>query len=196
MSETLTGKHVYSGDGPRQDSDVSEPDPLASEGEVDDQPTAALEPPLAVPTPGPATEERVTCPECGTVAMVALTRRESADFCEECDYPLFWTPSKVVLDTAATAGESLRRLPGASGRTVVASIPCPHCAEGNLLTAEVCIRCGGLMNPPAPAPVVVAPPPPPAPEPEPAPGTPLWVWLVLGATLFLLVALIVYFIAR
>lgn len=189
MSDTLTGKHVLSGEEP-DGAGLS-----AQETFVDDQPTASLAPPLAVPTPTYAPEEQVTCPECGTVAMVALTRREADDFCVQCDYPLFWTPSKVVLDTGSTSGDSLRRLPGTSGRVMVGSAPCPHCAEGNLLTAAVCARCGGLMNPPAPAPVVVAPPPPPPPAPAPKARTPLWVWLVAGSTLLLLVAMVVYFFA-
>lgn len=186
MSETLTGRHVLSGDEPER------PDATA---DIDDQPTEALAPPLAIPVPTNAPPEQVTCPECGTVAMVALTRRESTDFCVTCDFPLFWTPSKVVLDTGDTAGESLRRLPGTSGRATVGSATCPHCAEGNLITAEICIRCGGLMNPPAPVPVVAAPPPPPPPPaPEPKAKTPLWVWIVGGITLLLLVALVVYFV--
>lgn len=187
MSETLTGRHVLSGDEPGQ--------PVVA-AEIDDQPTETLAPPLGVPMPTNAPSEQVTCPECGTVAMVALTRRESTDFCVSCDFPLFWTPSKVMLDTGDTTGESLRRLPGTSGRTTVGSTPCPHCAESNPVTAEVCLRCGGLMDPPAPAPVVVAPPPPPpAPAPEPKATTPLWVWVLGGATLLLLIALIAYVVA-
>lgn len=188
MSETLTGKHVLSGDEPGGDAPAAD-EPTA------DAPTQALAPPLAVPIPTSAPDEQVTCPECGTVAMVALTRRESDDFCAQCDYPLFWTPSKVVLDSGTLAGDSLRRLPGTSGRVMVGSVPCPHCAEGNLLTAALCARCGGDMNPP-PAPVVIAPapPPPPAPEPEPTKSVPWWVWAVGGVTLLLLIALIVYFV--
>ena len=194
MSDTLTGKHVLSGDEP-DDTGAGEPRPPFPVGQgVDDQPTQSLAPPLAVPTPTSAPEEQVTCPECGTVAMVALTRRESGDFCVQCDYPLFWTPSKIQLDSGNTAGESLRRLPGTSGRVMVGSTPCPHCAEGNLLTAEVCARCGGLMNPPAPAPVVAAPPPAPAPVPEPKKPIPWWVWALGGSTLLLLIALVVYFV--
>lgn len=187
MSETLTGRHVRSGD---------EPERMATALEIDEQPTETLAPPLGVPVPTDAPAEQVTCPECGTVAMVALTRRESADFCVSCDFPLFWTPSRVLLDTGDTTGESLRRLPGTSGRATVGSATCPHCAEGNLLTAEVCVRCGGLMDPPAPEPVVEAPPPPPpAPAPEPQATTPLWVWILGGATLLVLVALIAYVVA-
>lgn len=189
MSDTLTGKHVFSGDDP-DDTGSGAPAPLFA----DEQETATLSAPLAVPTPTSAPAEQVTCPECGTVAMVALTRRESDDFCVQCDYPLFWTPSKVVLDSGTTAGESLRRLPGTSGRVMVGSTPCPHCAEGNLLTAEICARCGGQMNPPAPAPVVAAAPPPPAAVVEPKKPIPWWVWVIGGTTLLLLIALVVYFV--
>ncbi|MFC6344237.1 hypothetical protein ACFP8W_19805, partial [Nocardioides hankookensis] len=137
MSETLTGKHVSSDERPPKagpDQDATAPTPVP----IEDQPTTAqgsLAPPLAVPTATAAPEEQVTCPECGTVAMVALTRREADDFCKQCDYPLFWTPSKIVLDSGSTSQESLRRLPGTAGRALVGSVPCPHCAEGNLLTA-------------------------------------------------------------
>ncbi len=186
MSDTLTGRHVLSGDEP-------EPGPLPLY--ADEQPTQALEPPLAVPTPTSAPDEQVTCPECGTVAMVALTRRESEDFCRSCDFPLFWTPSKVVLDSGSTAGDSLRRLPGTSGRVTVGSIECPTCSEGNVVTAETCVRCGGPMVLP-PEPVVVVPPPPPPPAPEPVQRTPLWVWILGGSTLLLLIALVVYFLVR
>ncbi|WP_156391219.1 MULTISPECIES: hypothetical protein [unclassified Nocardioides] len=196
MSETLTGKHMSSGEGPQGSTPGSAQDATASMPVPgDDQATTSLAPPLAVPTATGAPEEQVTCPECGTVAMVALTRREADDFCVQCDYPLFWTPSKIVLDSGTTSQESLRRLPGTSGRALVGSVPCPHCAEGNLLTAELCSRCGGLMNPPAPAPVVAAPPPPPAPAPEPTTPVPWWIWAVGGTTLLLLIALIVYFVS-
>ena len=189
MSETLTGKHAFSGGEPDGSN------PLAPPLYSDEQPTQALAPPLAVPTPTSAPDEQVTCPECGTVAMVALTRRDSDDFCRQCDYPLFWTPSKIVLESGSTTGDSLRRLPGTSGRVMVASVPCPHCAEGNLLTAVLCARCGGDMNPPVPAPVVAAaPPPPPAPAPAPKQPVPWWVWALGGTTLLLLIALVVYFV--
>src|SRR6185312_7518191 len=72
----------------------------------------------------PALAETITCPECGTIAQVTLNRRESIDFCRNCDYPLFWTPSKVVRDSSDTGDESLRRLPGQAGRATVASLPC------------------------------------------------------------------------
>ena len=190
MSDTLAGRHVLSGDEPERSGL-----PLYA----DEQPTQALDalaPPLAVATPTNAPDEQVTCPECGTVAVVALTRRESEDFCRTCDFPLFWTPSKIVLDAGTTAGDSLRRLPGTSGRVTVGSIECPTCAEGNVVTAEVCLRCGGPMVLP-PAPVVVAAPPPPPPAPEPAPErTPLWVWILGGSTLLLLLALVLSFVTR
>jgi hypothetical protein len=197
VSETLTGRHALSGDEPDDVNMQSNADGLADPDDDTRSMEPPLQPPLALPTPGAFTEHQITCPECGTVAMVALSRRESSDFCARCDYPLFWTPTTIVLDASASNGESLRRLPGAAGQAVVASVPCPHCAEGNALAAVVCVRCGGLMNPPEPAPVVVAPPPPlPTPAPEPERTLPLWVWLVGGTTLLLLMALVVYFFAN
>src|SRR4051794_15838214 len=105
----------------------------------------------------PSSGVAVTCPECGTRASVALTRRESTDFCTRCDFPLFWTPQTIQIGDRATAQESLRRLPGTAGKVTVASTACPHCGEANPLIAETCARCG--------LPMVLAPAPPPAPEP-------------------------------
>jgi hypothetical protein len=162
-------------------------------------PTAPVEapPPPQAPRPAPsassAVRETVTCPECGAVQDVLLNRREASDFCHACDFPLFWTPSQVLRERLARdEGESLRRLPGTVGRSTLASIPCPHCAELNTVAAQVCIRCGLSMHPVAP-PVVayVPPPPPPAPAPVeiiPERGVPWWVWAILG---FLVVVAVV-----
>lgn len=152
-------------------------------------PTAA-----AVVMPAAATEV-ITCPECGTVAEVTLNRRESMDFCRTCDYPLFWTPAKVVRDPLSSTDESLRRLPGTVGRATVASLACPFCAEPNALSAQTCVRCGRPMHPvaePEPAPVVIAPPPPPPPaEPEPEAKVSWWVWALLALGAAALITLVV-----
>jgi hypothetical protein len=147
-------------------------------------------------TIGPVEGQRheVLCPECGTAGTVAPTRRESADFCAHCDFPLFWTPAAVELDRhQGAATEALRRLPGTAGRVTVASTPCPTCAEANPIGSETCHRCGGPMVL-APVtqvvPVVAAPAPAPVSSPAPS-GSPWWWWLVGGATLVALVALIV-----
>ena len=148
----------------------------------------------------PPDTEYLTCPECGTGATVTLNRRLSEDFCRKCDYPLFWTPSAVVLDRGGLGDDSLRRLPGTTGRALIASVPCPHCSELNPVTAESCVRCGRPLHvkaeaAPPPKPVYM-PEPEPWYEPPPEPGTPLWVWvaafvitigvalsIILGATL-------------
>lgn len=147
-------------------------------------PAAAMPPPAA---------ETVTCPECGTIAQVTLNRRESLDFCRTCDFPLFWTPTKVVRDPSDSTDESLRRLPGQAGRATVASLACPFCYEPNALSAQTCIRCHRPMHPveqpPPPAPVYVAPPAPVVVE------TPKkvawWVWALLALGAAALVVLIV-----
>jgi len=172
------------------------PEPLSA------APTASL-PTVPAPAAAPAVEvdrEQVVCPECGNPAEVTLNRRDAVDFCARCDYPLFWTPSAVIRDSGAGTGESLRRLPGAAGRVTVASVPCPTCAESNLVGAELCVRCGGPMvlplAEPEPEPVVVAEPEPLPPlEPEPT-GVAWWWWVVGAATLVALIALIVVAIAR
>lgn len=137
----------------------------------------------------------VSCPECGTSAMVTLNRRDAHDFCRNCDYPLFWTPNAIVRDgNGFTSGESLRRLPGTLGRATVAFTPCPHCAEPNTITAVTCVRCHLPMviveALPEPVPVYVPPPPEPEPEPE-ARGVPWWVWALLAAGAVITITLIV-----
>jgi hypothetical protein len=140
----------------------------------------------------PSVAETVTCPECGTIAQVTLNRRESIDFCRNCDYPLFWTPSKVMRDASGTSEESLRRLPGQAGRATIASLPCPFCYEPNALSAQTCIRCQRPMHPveapPPPAPIYIAP------EPvvvEPVKKVAWWVWALLGLGAAALIVLIV-----
>jgi uncharacterized paraquat-inducible protein A len=141
--------------------------------------------------------ELMICPECGSSAMVTLNRRESRDFCRKCDFPLFWTPSTVLRDpTAQSAEESLRRLPGTVGRATVASQRCPHCAEPNALSAQVCVRCGLSMHveapPPPPEPVYLPPPEPVYYEPEPEPDRiDWWVWVLIGLSLVVIVVLVV-----
>jgi hypothetical protein len=141
-------------------------------------------PPPVSPTHSPAPpveRESVTCPECGTPGTIVVSRRDAADFCATCDFPLFWTPSRVLLDRASLSDESLRRLPGTVGRVAIASFPCPHCSEPNAVSAIDCIRCGRPLHPVRmrmPEPVYVAPPPPVYEEPEPEPSTPWWVWLL------------------
>jgi hypothetical protein len=140
--------------------------------------------PIGTVPPPAAARDRVSCPECGAVQDVYLNRRDAADFCHSCDFPLFWTPSEVIRERGAGDGEALRRLPGTVGRTTLASTPCPHCAELNLVSAEVCIRCGQPMHPvveaPPPPQAVYVPPPPPLIEPEPERGVPWWVWAIAG----------------
>jgi hypothetical protein len=152
---------------------------------------------VPVPLPAAATE-LVSCPECGTTAMVTLNRRDSRDFCRNCDYPLFWTPSRVLTDRELDANDqALRRLPGTVGRATVASLICPHpnCGEPNPVTAQTCVRCGlplHVVAPPPPPPVVYVPPPPaPVLAPEPEQRVAWWVWALIGVGLAITVVLVV-----
>ncbi|MFL6162095.1 MAG: hypothetical protein ACJ74U_07700 [Jatrophihabitantaceae bacterium] len=134
----------------------------------------------------------ISCPECGAPGMVDPTRRDAGDFCRACDFPLFWSKDRISIGTPSDAGDdSLRRLPGALGRVVIASAPCPHCNELNLPTAVYCIRCGSAMQfvpppPPVPRPVYVPAPEPPRPAPpEPEPER-LWFWWLVLIAMFVL----------
>jgi hypothetical protein len=155
--------------------------------------------PAAAPTaaaPAPAATELISCPECGTTAMVTLNRRDAGDFCRNCDYPLFWTPSRVLTDAdSGSNDQALRRLPGTVGRATVASLTCPHCAEPNAVTAENCVRCGLPLRlvaaPPPPPPPIVYVPPPPVVEPVPEQHVAWWVWALIAFGLVVTVTLIV-----
>jgi hypothetical protein len=184
---------------------VGRPEPVLGQDE-----TMVLDRVLAPPTTGPAsvvrpapsavapvlpaaTTELLTCPECGTAAHVTLNRREATDFCRVCDYPLFWTPSKILRDPSDRGDESLRRLPGTVGRATLAALACPFCSEPNALTAQTCVRCGRPLHPvEAPPPPQVYLPPPPAPvEPEPESKVAWWVWALLAFGAAALITLIV-----
>lgn len=135
----------------------------------------------------------VTCPSCGTVSHFDQMRRDAQEFCRRCDYPLFWVRSSDAPVGPASEGDvGLRRLPGAGGRQVVASLGCPSCNEPNLYTSTICIRCGADLHPVAPMPVVeVAPPPPPPPPPEPEPPVgPIWPYYVALIGVPVIIALI------
>lgn len=113
----------------------------------------------------------VECPGCGAGVEIEPGSRSASLFCSRCDYPLFWVrPPHLDEEPVDLAGSVLRRRPGASGIRLPATVPCPACAELNVVVAVVCIRCGSPMHPepePEPEPVVVVEaPPPPEPEPE------------------------------
>ena len=141
--------------------------------------------------------ETVTCPECQTVAVATMNRRDAHDFCANCDYPLFWVPSKVFRDRGDGADASLRRLPGTLGQADRAAFPCPNCSEPNIVTATVCIRCGALLRPVAPtAPIYVAPPQPPEPVPVPEEvviPTPWWMYAGVAFAVLIPIILIVLY---
>lgn len=123
-------------------------------------PAAAVPERRSVVGESPATT--LTCPECGTRTTVTLSRRDSQDFCPSCDYPMFWArPEQVAGLPDAGGDDARRRLPGASGASQLATVPCPSCGELNLPGAWLCIRCDASM--------IVAPPPEPEPIPMPVP---------------------------
>ena len=172
--------------------EADEPPPLLVRG---------YQPPPAAAMPDPRTTgatDVVTCPECGQLATVNMARRSADDFCRNCDFPLFWAKGTVIAPEGQETGASLRRLPGTVGRAATASLICPHCAEPNSPTAEICVRCALSLHPvdipepepePEPEPIIVFRPDP-EPEPEPGPGFDWW-WVVAGVMALIAVALIV-----
>lgn len=146
-------------------------------------------PPAAGAAADVAPSEVIVCPECGTPSPVALSRRDAHDFCPVCDYPLFWArPQDRVGDVQDGVDDARWRSPGTSGALLLATVPCPACAELNLPSARVCVRCGADMTPPPPAvpapvpmPVPPAPAPPPPPPPQPRVRFPWWWYLAMLA---------------
>jgi hypothetical protein len=136
----------------------------------------------------------ITCPECSAAAMVEFTRRDALDFCQRCDFPLFWSRDQVVIgDPIDSNDDALRRLPGTLGRVEIASAPCPHCNEPNLPTATLCVRCGLSMR-------ASAAPAPPRPRQAPLPEPPMepleddqsrwWIWLLVLLTVLLVAGIV------
>jgi hypothetical protein len=130
----------------------------------------------------------ITCPDCGTVTAFDQIQRDSTEFCQHCDYPLFWArPDGPTLVSTNGTDVSRRRLPGTGGRLVIGSRPCPVCGEQNPLNGVHCIRCSSLLDPP---PVVATPAPqppgPPALPPPPVPAKNWWPWIALGVGVVIL----------
>jgi hypothetical protein len=160
---------------------------------VDADATAAMRLPYATAVSN-AGVEVLSCPECGAMQQVSLSRRDASDFCRSCDYPLFWTPARVQRDRDDAGSDlSLRRLPGTVGRATIASLRCPHCFEPNAVTAQTCVRCGLPMvvaeQPPPPT-VYVPPPPPPPVQLVPDKGVAWWVWALIGLAVTATVVLV------
>ncbi|ACV77455.1 hypothetical protein [Nakamurella multipartita] len=173
---------------------------------VDESPqlVRGYQPPPATELPDRRTSgatDVVTCPECGQLATVNMARRSADDFCRTCDFPLFWAKGTVIAPDGEESGASLRRLPGTVGRAATASLICPHCAEPNAPSAEICVRCALSLHPvdipepepqPEPEPIIVFEPDP-EPEPVPAPGFDWW-WVVAGVMALVAIVLIVLLI--
>ncbi len=131
--------------------------------------------------PDAPAEVAIVCPECGAPSTVSLARRDAGDFCPICDYPMFWARPQDRKGAAQDGVDDARwRSPGASGASLIATVPCPACQELNVPSAVVCVRCGADMNPPPPPepePVPlpeIAPAPQEIREPEPAEPFPWW----------------------
>jgi hypothetical protein len=128
----------------------------------------------------------IVCPECSHITSLVAVRRAAEEFCEHCDYPLFWAPSAVPMASPGSSNAAtMRRLPGAAGRRQIGTRVCPSCGELNQHKVTHCVRCTSELDP---KPVVEPPPPPPVvrvlepePEPVPVPKRPWWIWLLVTA---------------
>jgi len=188
--------------GPAPGPIVVDADPDTADTAVaSPMPVRGYQPPPVAALPDQRTASAtdvVTCPECGQLATVNMARRSADDFCRNCDFPLFWAKGTVITPEGQETRASLRRLPGTVGRAGTASLICPHCAEPNSPTAEICVRCTLSLHPveipePEPPPLIAFEPPPlpePEPEPEPAPRFDWW-WVVAAIMAVLAVVLIV-----
>jgi uncharacterized paraquat-inducible protein A len=140
----------------------------------------------------------IVCPECGTRAELPAIRRSSDEFCQHCDYPLFWVSSAIaVTKPGANSDTTLRRLPGAGGRQRVGSKVCPECGELNPITETHCLRCRAALDPKEPEPVVIAPAPAPpvVQRPTPPPPPPVvpmpWWRYAAGAAIAVIVGTVI-----
>jgi len=119
----------------------------------------------------------ITCPDCGTVTAFDQIQRDSTEFCQHCDFPLFWArPDGPALVSSNGTDVSRRRLPGTGGRVVVGSRSCPVCGEQNPLNGVHCIRCSSLLDPP------------------PAPTRNWWPWIALGVGVVILLVGLAFWI--
>lgn len=137
----------------------------------------------------------VECPSCGTSGGVDYARRDAADFCPVCDFPLFWSRDRVPApDDLGSDGSGLRRLPGTAGRAALASLLCPWCTEPNPPSGELCVRCGEPLRPVAAAPAPVVEEPELEPEVVPEPAFRWWPYVIASvAALVVMIALLVIF---
>lgn len=136
---------------------MNEPSPLSiadpdADGDaivVPDEPTVAT---VETQTPD---EVEVNCPGCGLVVLGDSPRPTAAWFCPRCDYPLFWasTPAEEARQPSRAAR---RRLPGTSGKHVLAAEPCWHCGEMAEMGDTECGRCAATLPKPL-APRVAVP---------------------------------------
>jgi len=136
----------------------------------------------------------LTCPECGLVTNLPTIRKAADEFCQHCDFPLFWARASLKIATpTSTSGATLRRLPGAGGRVVVGTKVCPNCGELNGMAEAFCTRCAADLDPKPPEPAPAPPPPAPAPPPPPPPPPPdrLWLWILLTVLAFVIVTVLV-----
>ena len=98
----------------------------------------------------------IECPQCHTVHQGDVSGRAAADFCPQCDYPLFFAPESAVEDGPGDAF-----VPAAEAATATANVAtgpppavvddeeqriCTACLAANPLEAVFCGRCGHALD--------------------------------------------------
>jgi hypothetical protein len=111
--------------------------------------------------------------------VIESFKRSADEFCEWCDYPLFWAPAAVLETANSSASDGARRrLPSVGGHQSIGSRECRGCGELNALDATICWRCNIELDVPE-APRVIEVPDLPAPPPPIIDQPPWWRYLVL-----------------
>lgn len=86
----------------------------------------------------------VTCPYCRNdkQSVSDPPTYGGEEFCERCDYPLFWAPRDTTHNLAVVGGapEATHRSPG-EDRWLDGAVICPKCLEPNVPGNTFCVRC-------------------------------------------------------
>jgi len=87
----------------------------------------------------------VVCPYCRNDKQSVADPPTYGDeeFCDRCDYPLFWAPRDASASLAVAGGppQAAYRSPGVEGRSTDDAVICKNCLEPNVPSNPFCVRC-------------------------------------------------------